>query len=167
MSKIAAGRLSAPKAYLLSAIAACIAGCAVPPTPAPPPVAAYAVETKEQLLAASVVQSAALIPAHVEEAAAKSAKGGADAARGELTRLRKARAAAAAKDDIARLEAEIALLERRLAELEQRIVEEERTAARPDPSGAAYSGSGAVYTGPRGGKYTISPSGNKQYIRKK
>jgi hypothetical protein len=32
--------------------------------------------------------------------------------------------------------------------------------------GGLYSrGSGAVYTGPRGGHYTITPSGNRSYVR--
>lgn len=31
-------------------------------------------------------------------------------------------------------------------------------------SGGSYLGSSTVYTGPRGGRYTMSPSGNKSYL---
>jgi hypothetical protein len=38
------------------------------------------------------------------------------------------------------------------------------TPARPTESGTRSIGSGTVYTGPRGGRYTITPSGNKRYL---
>jgi hypothetical protein len=34
-------------------------------------------------------------------------------------------------------------------------------------SGVGSHGSGVVHTGPRGGRYTIGPSGNKNYISRK
>lgn len=33
--------------------------------------------------------------------------------------------------------------------------------------GASRSSTGPVYTGPKGGQYTITPSGNKRYLPKK
>lgn len=40
------------------------------------------------------------------------------------------------------------------------------TASAPNSSGG-YSGSRAIHTGPRGGRYYISPSGKKVYVKKK
>ena len=41
-----------------------------------------------------------------------------------------------------------------------------KTSTRDSATGTTSSGR-TVHTGPRGGQYTISPSGNKQYIRRK
>jgi hypothetical protein len=42
-----------------------------------------------------------------------------------------------------------------------------KTSASPDPATGTTSSGRTVHTGPRGGQYTISPSGNKQYIRRR
>ena len=73
-----------------------------------------------------------------------------------------------------RTRAEIVQLEARIDELELKLAEMpalDRSGAEPMSSvgagtGASYIGS-PVYTGPRGGRYKISPSGKKQYIRRK
>lgn len=66
------------------------------------------------------------------------------------------------QEEIDQLNKEIQELEARIAELE-RQAEPSKSAETRTPTGA----NGAVRTGPRGGRYTISPSGKKQYIRRK
>lgn len=63
------------------------------------------------------------------------------------------------QDEIERLEAEIDALEDRAEALEKEVAAAE---------GRSYvAPSRTVYTGPRGGRYTISPSGKKVYQRRK
>lgn len=67
--------------------------------------------------------------------------------------------------EIERLRAEIAALAARVAAIE----DEERTAGSSAPassSASAPASSGATYVGPRGGVYTISPSGRKVYKKR-
>ncbi len=49
-------------------------------------------------------------------------------------------------------------------DLESYFVGQEGQSAIYDGSGGGYGGSGFVHTGPRGGRYTITKSGNKSYI---
>ena len=86
-------------------------------------------------------------------------------ARTKLAERRKMLAAASAADDIELLKREIVELETRLASLEKSIAEQESAISRP--STYTPTGSGTVYTGSRGGRYTITPSGNKSYTRRK
>lgn len=67
------------------------------------------------------------------------------------------------------LRGEIEALKKRIEELEEQIGQ-----APSQVSPAAYQvtparsyGASPVYTGPRGGRYTIGPSGKKSYIRRK
>lgn len=66
------------------------------------------------------------------------------------------------QEDIDRLTAEIRELELRIAGLESQVADVER---REREAAAAYSrpASSGCYTGPRGGRYTISKSGKKNY----
>jgi hypothetical protein len=73
-------------------------------------------------------------------------------------------AAAKLQEEIDRLADEVEALEKRLEEVEKRIAEAEGRMYEPTSS---VGGSGTVYTGPRGGRYTISPSGKKVYQRRK
>lgn len=72
---------------------------------------------------------------------------------------------------VARLQAEIDQLKDEISALEIRLTDVERKIAALEPAvsspATAYTGSGTVHTGPRGGRYTIGPSGNKNYIRRK
>lgn len=68
----------------------------------------------------------------------------------------------------ATIRAEIERLKARVDELELALAgmpAVERSNATTQP--ASSYGASPVYTGPRGGRYTISPSGNKQYIRRR
>ncbi len=66
------------------------------------------------------------------------------------------------------LRAEIDALKKRIEELEAQLAQE------PSQISPSYQatpgrnyGTSPVYTGPRGGRYTITPSGKKSYIRRK
>ena len=97
--------------------------------------------------------------------------------RAKISYLREQREHATLQEEIARLEREIEELEARLIALEQEdaAAEQARAAiAASVPTGAGVGqssrgslGTGPVYTGPRGGRYTITPSGKKSYIRRK
>lgn len=88
-------------------------------------------------------------------------EGDLNTARARLAGKRQALQDASDSAEIARLEDEIADLEQRIAELERQLAQPTATT-----TSGGYS-PGPVYTGPRGGKYTISPSGKKQYIKRK
>lgn len=91
--------------------------------------------------------------------------------RTKLNGLYEQRKLASLQAEMDRLDKEIAELKARLDALEAAIAEAETrqvTTPAVAPSGSGYrAGSGPVYTGPRGGQYTITPSGNKSYIRRK
>lgn len=88
----------------------------------------------------------------------------AQALRSNLYKRRAELKVAKLQSEIDQLKDEIAALEIRLADVERKIAASESAV----PSAATgYTGSGAVHTGPRGGRYTIGPSGNKNYIRRK
>lgn len=84
--------------------------------------------------------------------------------RENISQARARRSDVKLQSEIDALEEEIRALEERLAEVEKRIAAAEGTQYVP---AAASSGSGTVYTGPRGGRYTISPSGNKVYQKRR
>lgn len=126
-------------------------------------------------LAATLIAIAALIgcaapapytaPTHDLQNSVYTSRTDAANLRNSLAERRKTLAAASATEDIERLRKEVTELEVRLAALERSITEQELAISRstiPTPSGA-----GTVYTGPRGGRYTITPSGKKSYIRRK
>lgn len=76
------------------------------------------------------------------------------------------RAAARLQTEIDALEEEIRALEARLADVEKRIANVEGRQYVPTQTYSG-SGTGTVHTGPRGGQYTISPSGNKVYQKRR
>ncbi|MDD2711330.1 MAG: hypothetical protein PHU77_00280 [Simplicispira sp.] len=82
-----------------------------------------------------------------------------------LIERRRTLATASTSADIDSFKKEVAELEARLAALEKSIAEQELAISRS----TTYTpgGTGTVHTGPRGGRYTITPSGNKSYIRRK
>ena len=89
-----------------------------------------------------------------------------DKNRASLREKRQQLSQAHQQDEIDRLKKEIEDLEARIAELEQQDRELKTTPNAVNPYGMPGTG-GAVHTGPRGGRYTISPSGKKQYLRRR
>lgn len=82
--------------------------------------------------------------------------------RKEIDARKKKLETAKLKEEIEQLNKEIADLNKQMAALEKRIADAEKAQATP-----AYAApSSAVHVGPRGGIYTISPSGNKVYKKK-
>lgn len=65
------------------------------------------------------------------------------------------------QDEIDRLKRELRELELRVSELEWRVEDAERKARYAVPS--STTSSSGCYTGPRGGRYTITRSGKKNY----
>lgn len=88
----------------------------------------------------------------------------AQALRYNLSQRRKELAQTAQQAEAQQLREEIEALELRLLEVERQLANDVSNVA---PSGTGYTGSGPIYTGPRGGRYTIGPSGRKNYIRRK
>ena len=75
-------------------------------------------------------------------------------------------------DEGASIREELARLDARIDELEGELAGRpavDSTATTPPSvgTGSGYYGSSPVYTGPRGGRYTITPSGKKSYIKRK
>jgi len=86
--------------------------------------------------------------------------------RGRLTSKRADLSKAQTQKEIDELKAEIAALELRLSELEKAMEASNTQTTAPTYGGSRGSGSGTVHTGPRGGRYTITPSGNKSYKKR-
>lgn len=91
--------------------------------------------------------------------------------RSDAAKLRENISNAQTRRSLARLQAEIDALEEEIEALEERLADVEKRIAtaegRQYVPAAPPSGSGAVHTGPRGGRYTISPSGNKVYKKRR
>ena len=85
----------------------------------------------------------------------------AQALRSNIVKQRATLKLATLQSEIDALEAEITALEARLVEVNRKIT---TTELRPDTPSQA--GGGTVHTGPRGGRYTISPSGKKVYKKR-
>lgn len=124
-------------AFLTLILVGCAAGPAGSPYAAPPTAAAYLA----------------------------TQRGDALKLREHLAAARERRNVATLQEDLSKLEEEIQALEARLTEVEKRIAQGEGRSY--EPPATSSSGAGPVYTGPRGGRYTISPSGKKVYQKRR
>jgi len=83
------------------------------------------------------------------------------AKRGELEIKKRRLSSSKLENEIAALRAEIAELEKRIEALELSIAHSEKEIEKAKQAGA--SGSSGTHRGPRGGCYTITKSGKKNY----